>query len=115
MHKTLLALFIVGWFFIETSMVEAYDKIDETNSPKADAEFVDEAGAPEEPLTLWYRKPALIWESQALPIGNGRLAAMVYGGVNNERIQFNEETLWEGVPLEQNNPCLLYTSDAADE
>ena len=107
MHKTLLALFIVAWFFIETSMVEAYDKIDETNSPKADAEFVDEAGAPEEPLTLWYRKPALIWESQALPIGNGRLAAMVYGGVNNERIQFNEETLWEGVPLEQNNPAAL--------
>ena len=35
MHKTLLALFIVGWFFIETSMVEAYDKIDETNTEKS--------------------------------------------------------------------------------
>lgn len=48
-------------------------------------------------LRLWYTKPALKW-SEALPIGNGRLGAMVYGGVENDKIQFNEETLWTGAP-----------------
>ena len=47
------------------------------------------------PLTLWYRKPAQKWV-EALPIGNGRLGAMVFGGVENERLQLNEDTLWSG-------------------
>jgi alpha-L-fucosidase 2 len=48
------------------------------------------------PLTLWYRQPAgSQWEA-ALPIGNGRLGAMVYGNVAKERIQLNEDTVWEG-------------------
>ena len=45
---------------------------------------------------LWYDKPAEVWEAEALPIGNGRLGAMVFGGVGRERIQFNEESLWIG-------------------
>jgi alpha-L-fucosidase 2 len=45
---------------------------------------------------LWYDKPAADWETEALPIGNGRLGAMVFGGVARERIQFNEDTLWTG-------------------
>jgi alpha-L-fucosidase 2 len=55
--------------------------------------------AGEEPgnLRLWYTKPALKW-TEALPIGNGRLGAMIFGGVENDRIQFNEETLWTGAP-----------------
>jgi len=81
--------------------------VDESSNPKADMVFADEAAAPEEPLTLWYRKPATVWETEALPIGNGRLAAMVFGGVNNERIQFNEETVWDGVPTDYNNPEAL--------
>ena len=44
-------------------------------------------------LTLWYSKPAQEW-IQALPIGNGRLGAMAYGGVRSERLQLNEETVW---------------------
>jgi len=48
-------------------------------------------------LKLWYNKPALKW-TEALPIGNGRLGAMIFGGVENDRIQFNEETLWTGSP-----------------
>lgn len=48
-------------------------------------------------LTLWYDKPALNW-NEALPIGNGRLAAMVFGGISNDRIQLNEETIWAGEP-----------------
>ena len=48
-------------------------------------------------LKLWYNQPASIWE-EALPIGNGRLGAMIYGGKDQEHIQFNEETLWTGEP-----------------
>lgn len=48
-------------------------------------------------LTLWYESPADEWE-QALPAGNGRLGAMVFGGIAEERIQINEETHWTGGP-----------------
>jgi len=48
-------------------------------------------------LKLWYRQPAETW-TEALPVGNGRMGAMVYGGVEQEHIQFNEETLLSGVP-----------------
>lgn len=48
-------------------------------------------------LVLWYDKPASVW-TEALPVGNGRLGAMIYGKTNEEIIQFNEETLWAGQP-----------------
>ena len=54
------------------------------------------------PLTLWYRRPAAQWV-EALPIGNGRLGAMVFGGVERERLQLNEDTLWSGGPKDWNN------------
>ncbi|PWK27578.1 alpha-L-fucosidase 2 [Arcicella aurantiaca] len=50
---------------------------------------------------LWYDKPAQKW-TDALPIGNGRLGAMIFGGVQEDRIQFNEETLWTGEPRNYN-------------
>ena len=46
---------------------------------------------------LWYDKPATNCETEALPIGNGRLGAMIFGGVEREQIQFNESSLWIGV------------------
>ncbi|KOY17112.1 glycoside hydrolase family 95 protein [Paenibacillus xylanivorans] len=46
---------------------------------------------------LWYRQPATRWE-EALPVGNGRLGGMVYGGAADEQIQLNEDTLWSGFP-----------------
>jgi alpha-L-fucosidase 2 len=52
---------------------------------------------------LWYDKPAAKWE-EALPIGNGRLSAMVFGGANQERLQLNEGTLWAGGPYNPVNP-----------
>jgi len=52
---------------------------------------------------LWYRHPAKNWD-EALPVGNGRLGAMVFGGVKAESIQFNEETLWDGYPRNRINP-----------
>lgn len=55
------------------------------------------------PLTLWYREPAQQW-IEALPIGNGRLGAMLFGGVPEERIQFNEDTVWTGAPHDYAHP-----------
>jgi len=50
-------------------------------------------------MRLWYNQPAEIW-NEALPVGNGRLGAMVFGNTAEERIQFNEETLWTGGPYD---------------
>ena len=57
-------------------------------------------------LCLWYRQPARTWV-EALPLGNGRLGAMVFGGVEKERIQLNEETIWVGFERDVNNPIAL--------
>lgn len=57
-------------------------------------------------LKLWYDKPAKIWE-EALPLGNGRLGAMVYGIPAREEIQLNEGTLWAGQPYRNENPGAL--------
>lgn len=54
-------------------------------------------------LKLWYNNPASQW-LEALPVGNGRLGAMVYGGVGKEQIQFNEDSLWTGIPRDYSNP-----------
>ena len=54
------------------------------------------ASAASAPLKLCYPEPARAWMTEALPIGNGRLGAMVFGGVEHERIQFNEDSLWLG-------------------
>lgn len=53
---------------------------------------------------LWYTKPSAQW-TEALPIGNGRIGAMIFGGVNEELLQLNEATLWSGGPVKDNvNP-----------
>jgi alpha-L-fucosidase 2 len=54
----------------------------------------------DESLKLWYTQPAKEW-TQALPVGNGRLGAMVFGTVETERLQLNEDTVWAGGPEEQ--------------
>ncbi|MBD5225891.1 MAG: glycoside hydrolase family 95 protein [Bacteroidales bacterium] len=55
---------------------------------------------------LWYDAPAADW-TEALPLGNSRLGAMVYGGTDTENIQLNEETLWGGSPYRNDNPSAL--------
>ncbi|MBV9928597.1 MAG: glycoside hydrolase family 95 protein [Acidobacteria bacterium] len=54
-------------------------------------------------MRVWYRQPAADW-NEALPVGNGRLAAMVFGGVGSERLQLNEETVWAGERRDRTNP-----------
>lgn len=62
---------------------------------------------PKAGLKLWYTKPSgTTWEN-ALPIGNGRLGAMVYGNVERETIQLNEHTVWSGSPNRNDNPLAL--------
>jgi alpha-L-fucosidase 2 len=92
-------------------------------APVADAvQLTGEAPPPASPLTLWYRHPAsdhppVVPEParpsrqataewvRALPVGNGRLGAMVFGGVVHERLQLNEDTLWAGRPYDPVNPA----------
>jgi len=59
--------------------------------------------APAAQPTLWYLQPADRW-TEALPVGNGRLGAMVFGGVADERLQLNEESVWSGGPHDADNP-----------
>ena len=106
LKKQFLVLLCVGFLATSTLHAAKHD-MDESHNPPVTAKFVDDAQAPSEPLTLWYRKPARKWETEALPIGNGRLAGMIFGGVNQERIQFNEETVWDGEYTERQNPEAL--------
>src|SRR5450756_405511 len=88
MKKTLLAITI----FCSSGVLKAQDSL----------------------LKLWYLQPAGDNWLAALPLGNGRLGAMVYGNPSRECIQLNESTIWTGSP-NRNDNCLLYTSDAADD
>jgi len=90
--------------------------------PQASSRLIGEAAPPPSALTLWYRAPAsdhpllpldapresrqtgtAEWV-RALPVGNGRLGAMIFGGVVHERLQLNEDTLWAGRPYDPVNP-----------
>jgi alpha-L-fucosidase 2 len=64
------------------------------------------AKPPPTPLRLWYDKPAANW-NEALPLGNGRLGAMVFGAPQRERLQLNEETIWAGGPNNNVKPDAL--------
>src|SRR5213075_1626967 len=55
-------------------------------------------------LALWYDKPAGSEWLRALPVGNGRLGAMVFGNTDTERLQLNEDTVWAGGPHDYSNP-----------
>jgi len=61
--------------------------------------FVGSLAAAGEAMALWYRRPARKWV-EALPLGNGRLGAMVFGAAPRERLQLNEESLWAGEPFD---------------
>src|SRR5215217_9603430 len=63
--------------------------------------------AEDRPLLLWYDRPASEW-TEALPIGNGRLGAMIFGGIGSEQLQLNEDTLYAGSPYDPNNPEALH-------
>ncbi|EMI58185.1 glycoside hydrolase family 95 protein [Rhodopirellula sallentina] len=91
--QTLVCFFILS-VVTANNCVSAVDKF--THS---EATVIHPLGrAPSEEWSLWYNRPAKFWE-EALPLGNGRLGAMVYGGVSSELIQLNEESIWAGPPF----------------
>lgn len=87
-------------------MAEDFHKSSDSTPGAAQPELAGEAPPPQGALTLWYRRPANQWV-EALPIGNGRLGAMVFGGITRERLQLNEDTLWDGYPRKATNPAAL--------
>ena len=102
-----LVIIVLALFLMVASTVTAkpgWKTLKEPLNPPVKAKFIEKAKPPTEPLTLWYRKPASDWETQALPIGNSRMGAMVFGGVERERIQLNEESVWDGKYLDRHSP-----------
>jgi len=77
-----------------------------TTMPVFSGKLTGEAAAPSEPLSLWYRQPATVWTS-ALPVGNGKQGAMMFGGIDSDVLCLNEDTLWEGGPYTPDNPQAL--------
>ena len=65
-------------------------------------------------LELYYDKPALRWE-ETLPVGNGSLGAMIWGGVREELLGLNEESLWSGYERDKNNPGASHSLNAVRE
>lgn len=110
---TLILLLLLPFFTFARTVVESGDEIPASiRKGEITARWVDrtvfsgEVVKPEGEDLLWYKKSATVWE-EALPVGNGRLGAMIFGGVADERIQINDNTLWDGYPMERNNPKAL--------
>src|SRR4029079_14000701 len=100
--------------------------------PPASPRLVGQAPPPTSALSLWYRTPAsdhalLAMDAsresrqagpaewvRALPVGNGRLGAMVFGSIVHERLQLNEDTLWAGRPYDPVNPDATYAPSTRD-
>lgn len=90
LHFTAEGYRILGTRYASTMLsLLGYDALrDETMGPR---------------MKLWYTHPARNW-TEALPLGNSRLGAMIFGGVGSEELQLNEETFWAGGPYSNNNP-----------
>ncbi|WP_438493449.1 glycosyl hydrolase family 95 catalytic domain-containing protein [Streptomyces asiaticus] len=88
----------LGWGLLAPLVVVGALSVPPVSSAAPAAPDGRTAVAAADPHTLWYAKPAADWEKEALPIGNGAMGAMVSGGVGEEKLQFNEKTLWTGGP-----------------
>ena len=100
-----IALLLTGLFLPLT--FSAQDSTRSTApSALAGNALADGAKGADARMRLWYRAPAKTW-TEALPIGNGRLGAMVFGGLKREQFQLNEDTLWAGGPYTPDNTNAL--------
>ncbi|HUU09693.1 MAG TPA: glycoside hydrolase N-terminal domain-containing protein [Phycisphaerae bacterium] len=90
------------------TVAEAFSKIPDAAGRAAAvrAALTGQADPPEGDLVIWCRRPAEKWV-EAMPVGNGRLGAMVFGGIEKERLQLNEDTLWAGGPYDPSHPDAL--------
>ena len=87
-----LLISFVSWFVLMTVWSGCGKSVE-------DAEQLSRVVVRKLPLQLWYQSPAREWQTEALPIGNGRLGAMIFGGVENDRIVLNEESIIAGPPI----------------
>src|SRR5215218_10047751 len=78
--------------------------------PPASARGAEATAAQDRGLMLWYDEPSTKWV-EALPLGKGRIGAMVHGGVAEERIELNDNTLYSGEPGRRDLPSLDLTKD----
>lgn len=107
----LIFLFSSFCLFVEAGSINGVPPAS-TREGEITAGWVDRAqlkgsiDKPEGRNILWYKESAKVWE-EALPIGNGRIGGMVFGGVADERIQLNDNTLWDGYVSDRNNPEAL--------
>ena len=87
--------------------VEAANEASAASSDKLTADSVERIPTkPARDMVLWYRQPAEKW-LEAMPLGNGLMGAMVFGGIQQERIALNESTFWSGRPHDYDNPEAL--------
>ncbi|MFF2450713.1 glycoside hydrolase N-terminal domain-containing protein [Neobacillus sp. NPDC058068] len=85
----LVSLFPISGFYVESTKADSIQNVKTEND-----------------MILWFDRPANEW-LEAFPIGNGRLGAMVFGGASVEKLQLNEESLWAGAPVDDNNQKAL--------
>ncbi len=102
-HIFLLACLAVGMFIAHASHAATNSP---TMMPAYAGKLLGETPPPAEPLSLWFRRPATVWTS-ALPVGNGRQGAMMFGAIDSEVLCLNEDTLWAGGPYTPDNPEAL--------
>ncbi|HVR19243.1 MAG TPA: glycoside hydrolase N-terminal domain-containing protein, partial [Polyangiaceae bacterium] len=100
MKRFFLAFLALALFSSSSALAAPY------KSAAFSGELRGSAPPPNAPLALWYRRPAETWV-EALALGNGRLGAMVFGGLEEEQLQLNEDTLWGGGSHESANPDAL--------
>lgn len=110
--KIVSAIFLVAVFFATTKIGQtaetkriqySHGNLPEIERNAFNLKNTKDVPAPAGKWVLWYREPADGW-LEALPLGNGHMGAMVYGGIGAERIQFNEDTLWRGNPEDYQHP-----------
>ncbi|MDR0724787.1 MAG: glycoside hydrolase family 95 protein [Prevotellaceae bacterium] len=109
MKKILLVLLMVNSLFTGRCLAQDNTLAASKRKTQITADWTDRAqfsGTEARPLgknLIWARSSAKVWE-EAYPVGNGKLGAMIFGGVTDERLQLNENTVWDGEPLDPNNP-----------
>jgi alpha-L-fucosidase 2 len=105
----LLAAFLFASLHAQTTPATDRELSEERKKPSVWADRATISGTAKPPTgknILWYRQPAREW-TEALPIGSGSLGAMVFGGIADERLQLNIDTLWDGAPVNADNPEAL--------
>lgn len=94
--KIKLLNFLLGLFFYQGIIAQSLPAPQPLPDKLTEVPIGGMASPPDQKLSLWYRFPSTNWMTSSLPIGNGEFGAMIFGGVKQDEIQFNDKTLWSG-------------------